>query len=373
MALEPGRGRSSVPVRSSLAGVTLGIVTLVAAITFGASLAHLLATPELYGKTWDVELTTYDDTLATRGVALLATDDRVEGAAVGNFRAGFEIDGRRVDGLVLDTVRGDLAPSILDGRRPEADDEIALGARTLRDLDLDVGDTVDASPFAEESDPVPMRIVGRAVFPVFGEVGRLGDGVFVSPAAWERIAGEELDPADTGLLLRLAPGVGVRAVVDDLEAEFETTVFVISQGKPTDIVNFGRVEATPYILGAILAALSVATLTHLLASAVRRRRRELAILKTLGFVRGQVRATVAWQATALVVVALLVGVPIGVATGRWMWMRFADELGVVPEPRVPLLAIVVLVPAAVLVANLVAAIPAAVAARTRPVQLLRSE
>jgi len=373
MALEPGRGRSSVPVRSSLAGVTLGIVTLVAAITFGASLAHLLATPELYGKTWDVELTTYDDTLATRGVALLATDDRVEGAAVGNFRAGFEIDGRRVDGLVLDTVRGDLAPSILDGRRPEADDEIALGTRTLRSLDLDVGDSVDASPFAEESDPVPMRIVGRAVFPVFGEVGRLGDGVLVSPAAWERIAGEELDPADTGLLLRLAPGAGVGAVVDDLEAEFETTVFVISQGKPTDIVNFGRVEATPYILGAILAALSVATLTHLLASAVRRRRRELAILKTLGFVRGQVRATVAWQATALVVVALLVGVPIGVATGRWMWMRFADELGVVPEPRVPLLAIVVLVPAAVLVANLVAAIPAAVAARTRPVQLLRSE
>ena len=373
MALEPGRGHSSVPVRSSLAGVTLGVVTLVAAVTFGASLAHLLATPKLYGQTWDVELTTYDETLATLGLSVLKKDDRVEGIVVGNLRASFAVDDRHVDGVVFDTVDGDISPTILEGRRPRADDEIALGTRTLRSLGIDVGDTVPVGPFATARDPVPMRVVGRAVFPVFGEVGRLGDGVFVSKPGWERVVGEPLDAADTGLLLKLAAGANIDAVVADLEEQIGGTVFVIGQGKPTDIVNFGRVEATPYLLGGILGALSVATLAHLLVSAVRRRRRELAILKTLGFVRGQVRSTVAWQATTLVVVALLVGVPLGVATGRWAWMLFADGLGVVAVPRVPAIAIAVTVAVAILAANVIAAGPAQFAARTKPALVLRSE
>jgi ABC-type lipoprotein release transport system permease subunit len=373
MALEPGRGRSSVPVRSSLAGVALGVVTLVAAITFGASLAHLLATPALYGQTWDVELTMYDETLATRGLSVLEEDDRVEGIVVGIFRASFAVDERRVDGFVFDTVDGDISPTILEGRRPRADDEIALGTRTLRSLGIDVGDTVPVAPFATNRDPVPMRIVGRVVFPVFGEAGRLGDGVFVNKPGWERVLGEPLNVADTGLLLRLTPGVTIDAVVADLEEQVGSSVFVIGQGKPTDIVNFGRVEATPYLLGGILAALSTATLTHVLVSGVRRRRRELAILKTLGFVRGQVRSTVAWQATTLVAVALLVGVPVGIATGRWAWMLFAENLGVVAAPRVPAIAIAVTVAVAFLVANLIAAAPAQFAARTKPALVLRSE
>jgi ABC-type antimicrobial peptide transport system permease subunit len=218
-----------------------------------------------------------------------------------------------------------------------------------------------------------MRVVGRAVFPLFGEVGRLGDGVFVGAAGWERITGGPLDPADTGLLVRLADGADLDVVIDDLGDAIGDPVFPITQGKPTDIVNFGRVEATPYLLGAILAALSAATLAHLLASAVRRRRRELAILKTLGFVRGQVRAAVAWQATTLVAVALAVGVPLGIAAGRWAWTLFADGLGVVAVPRVPGIALGVVVVVALAAANLVAAAPAYIAARTRPARVLRSE
>jgi ABC-type lipoprotein release transport system permease subunit len=373
MALEPGHGRSSVPVRSSLAAVALGVVTLVAAMTFGASLAHLLATPALYGKTWDVQLTMYDEALATRGLSVLEEDDRVEGIVVGNFGASFAVDERRVDGFVFDTVDGDISPTILEGRRPRADDEIALGTRTLRSLGVDVGDTVPVAPFATNRDPVPMRIVGRVVFPVFGEAGRLGDGVFVNKPGWERVLGEPLNVADTGLLLRLTPGVTIDDVVADLEEQVGGSVFVIGQGKPTDIVNFGRVEATPYLLGGILAAVSVATLAQVLVSGVRRRRRELAILKTLGFVRGQVRSTVAWQATTLVAVALLAGVPLGIATGRWAWMLFADSLGVVAAPRVPATAIAVTVAVAFLVANLIAAAPAQFAARTKPALVLRSE
>lgn len=75
-----------------------------------------------------------------------------------------------------------------------------------------------------------------------------------------------------------------------------------------------------------------ATLAHVLVTAIGRRRRELAILKALGFDRGQVRATVPWHATSFVAVALVVGVPLGAAAGRWVWRMFADNLGIAAEP-----------------------------------------
>jgi hypothetical protein len=375
MALEPGRGRTAVPVRSSLVGVVLGVATLVAALTFGASLAHLLETPELYGHTWDVELTTYDETLHDLGLPVLENDDRIVGIAQGDFRFPYEIDGEAVDGFGMDTVAGELSPVILEGRAPTGPAEIALGTKTLRAIDADLGDTVDVGLRATGGEPDPMEVVGRAVFPVFAENGSLGEGAFATLAAIENILGSELEFFEQGLLLRLAAPGDLDGVVEDVRAALgnEAELFVIGQGRPTDIVNFGRVEATPYLLGGILAVLSTATLAYLLVSAIRRRRRDLAILKTFGFVRTQVRWTIAWQATTLVVAAMLVGVPLGLAVGRWVWDLFARELGVVSEPRLPWLAVAIVVPAGVLIANLVAVVPGAVAARTKPATVLRSE
>src|SRR3989442_5046889 len=96
---------------------------------------------------------------------------------------------------------------------------------------------------------------------------------------------------------------------------------------------------------------------HTLVSSIRRRRRDLAILKTLGFLRGQVSAAVAWQATTLVVLALLIGLPLGIAAGRWGWNVFANQLGVVPQPRGSFLPLLLAIPATLLLADLIALIP----------------
>jgi predicted lysophospholipase L1 biosynthesis ABC-type transport system permease subunit len=96
------------------------------------------------------------------------------------------------------------------------------------------------------------------------------------------------------------------------------------------------------------------------------------VLKTLGFVRGQVKATVAWQATTFAV-ALVLGVPIGLAAGRWAWQLTAAELGVDSAPVVPLPAVLAVVAGTVLAANLVAAVPGRAASRLRPAAALRSE
>ncbi|HEX5299453.1 MAG TPA: FtsX-like permease family protein [Streptosporangiaceae bacterium] len=121
------------------------------------------------------------------------------------------------------------------------------------------------------------------------------------------------------------------------------------------------------------ALLATGTLAHMLVTFTRRRRHDLAMLKTLGFTRRQVRHAVAWQATAIAAIALLTGVPTGIAGGRWAWHVFAAQLGVLPEPVIPLATIFIAIPSALALANLVAALPARAAARTRPARVLRSE
>jgi ABC-type lipoprotein release transport system permease subunit len=133
------------------------------------------------------------------------------------------------------------------------------------------------------------------------------------------------------------------------------------------------VRNLPVVVSALLAAIAAATLAHTLAMATRRRRRQLAVLKILGFDRRQLLATVAWQATTFAAIGLLVGLPLGIAVGRWAWYLFAQQIEVVPEPVTPLSIVLLVVPAAVLLANLVAALPAWSAAATRAAVVLRAE
>ncbi len=119
--------------------------------------------------------------------------------------------------------------------------------------------------------------------------------------------------------------------------------------------------------------LGVATVGNALIVSIRRRKRDLAILKTVGFVRRQVAGVVAWQATSIGLVALVIGLPAGVAAGRWAWSTVATEIGSASTPVVPLLALAVLVPAVLIVVNLIAGAPGWSAARVAPADAMRSE
>jgi ABC-type lipoprotein release transport system permease subunit len=129
----------------------------------------------------------------------------------------------------------------------------------------------------------------------------------------------------------------------------------------------------PLALAGLLALAALGTLVHVLVTSIRRRRRDLAILKTLGFVRRQVSATVAWQAGTLAAVALVVGLPVGVAVGRWGWTLFADAIGVLPLPVVDLPPVLLAIPVTLLLANLIALLPGRLAAGTRPATVFRAE
>jgi ABC-type lipoprotein release transport system permease subunit len=111
---------------------------------------------------------------------------------------------------------------------------------------------------------------------------------------------------------------------------------------------------------------------HALITSVRRRRRDLALLKTLGFSTRQVAGAVAWQASAFALVAILFGFPAGVALGHWFWSIFASQIGVPDFWTFPLHALLI-VPATLVLANLIAVLPARSAARTRAALVLRTE
>jgi hypothetical protein len=301
----------------------------------------------------------------------------VAGFTRGGF-ANVRVAGDSLMALNMDG-SGPVRPVITEGSAPAADDEIALGASTMRAAHATIGGTVEVVLDQAEGTPEPvrMRVVGTVIVPPnpFAAT-RLGDGAAVTVPGLLRIDPSLAARVDSlPFLVRFAPGVdrdaGLAAVARDLQG-IPNPIFFPAE-RPASITSLTRIADVPLLLSGLLALLAVGTLAHTLVSATRRRRRDLAILKTLGFVRAQVRGTLAWQATTLAAVALLVGLPIGIAGGRWAWRLFAGQLGVLPDPVVPLPAVLVAVPAALVLANLVAALPGRAAARTQPAIVLRSE
>ncbi len=151
------------------------------------------------------------------------------------------------------------------------------------------------------------------------------------------------------------------------------TVTVLGVQRPAQIVNYRSIGLTPVTLAVGLAVGAVVALALSLVSSVRRRRRDLALLKALGFTPGQLTAAVSWQASVAAVVGVIVGVPVGIVIGRTLWTLFARGLDAVPDPSVPVVPIVLVALGALLFANLVAVLPGRVAGRTATASLLRTE
>ena len=374
LALERGRGRTAVPVRSTVAGAVLGVVALTAALTFGAALDHLLRTPRLFGWNWDVavgDLSAERD-LSAEVVPALRSEPAVAGFAAAG---GTLVEGEAapLPAFGFDPVQGDVGPTVAEGRPPAGATEVLVGTRTLRKLGVGLGDEIELRRAVTFGDTGPggparrYRVVGRGVLPETG-FADFGEGFALTLAGVERL---DRPANQVWFPLRWADGVDQRAAAERLRAKVPVTLNLLQ--RPADLVNFGRVETMPVVTGGLIACLAMAMLGHLLVSSVRHRRRDLAVLKALGFQRRQVSLTVVWQASTLVVLALAIGVPVGVAAGRWTWLAVATQIGVVPEPVLPARLLALLAVATVLAANLVAAVPAWMAARTHPATVLRSE
>ena len=401
-SLEPGHGRTAVPVRSVLAGAVLAVVVVVATVTFGSGLNTLNSHPALYGWNWNYAIseTSGGGDVPPMAGRLLNHDPDV--AAWTGFSYGdAQIDGQTVPELDGQT-HAALSPPILSGHALDANNQVVLGAATLAALHKKVGDTIVVSYASPQDAPVYIPpthvvIVGTATMPAIGTSGTLhpsmGTGALfatdIEPAAFRRAATSP-DPNLDGPaieVVRLRSGVTPAAGLDSLQriadaankvlaADPNSTgdsVDVLGVQRPAEIVNYQSTGATPMILASGLAAGAVAALGLALAASVRRRRRDLALLKTLGFTQRQLATAVAWQASAAAIIGVVVGAPAGIALGRWLWDLFARDIYAVPEPSVPVFQVVVIALGALVLANLAAAIPGQIAARTSTALVLRAE
>jgi hypothetical protein len=400
LALAPGRGRTAVPVRSVLTGAVLAMTVVSATLTFGASLSTLVSHPALYG--WNFSYALYAvqgwGSVPVRWAGPLLARDPAVAATTGVDFVTVQIDGQTVPAMVAPT-RPAVGPHILSGHGLDGSHELVLGPATLAQLRQRVGGTVT---LASGSFHVRLKIAGTATMPAIGSVltvhTSMSTGALFSTAILPEGAGSgpfgPLLSGPNAILIRLRPGVSQAAGLRSMQAmsrqltgtlnsprleaasgglSVADTVDLLSAQRPAEIVNYRAMGAMPAVLAGGLAAGAVAALGLTLVASVRRRRRDFALLKTLGFTRGQLAGAVAWQSSAIAVIGLVIGVPAGVAAGRWLWLAFANQLSAVPDPVVPAASIGLAALAALILANLVAALPGRTAARTRAALLLRAE
>jgi putative ABC transport system permease protein len=380
-AVDPGVGRSSVPVRSAILGMALAVVVLTATLVFGASLHTLVSRPALYGWNWNDELVAgggSSDIPQRQATRLLRHDPDVT-ASAGVYFDTMDVDDLQVPVLGA-TPGAPVAPPLLSGQPLEAPNQVVLGALTLAALHKHVGETVLVS--SGGTPPTPLRIVGTAAMPAIGSNGthlEMGTGALLSSTLIPAIARNPLDASVTGpnaILVRLRRGASARAlqqIATDMSTISDGGVDVVPVQRPAEIINYRSLGATPALLGGALAVGAASAFALTLISTIRHRRRDVALLKTLGFTRRQLAAVVAWQSTVAVGIGVVVGVPVGVVFGRWLWDLFAHDIDVVPAPTVPALSIVLVALSALVLANLVAAVPGFMAARTKTASLLRAE
>jgi hypothetical protein len=364
-------GRRQGATAGAMVGVGVAVLAVTSSLAFARGLDELLGDATRFGFVWDAQVEGFDSALDEDIVTTLIADDHVVGVAEG-IRAALVVEGRSMPAFAVEHRKGRTDPVALDGRLPSAPNEVALAGQTLDRIDTSIGDTVVA--IDENGERVPLQVVGRTLLPMVS----LGDSLSVGEGALLTAEGLDSFGSSTRPFVLVDAEAGlddtyVRGMLEDAELVERDTDAVLGPIRSGDLIGYDRVRRMPLYLACLLAVLGVAVLGHTLATSIRRQRHDLAVLKSLGFSRRNVSATVVWHAVALVVVCLAVGLPLGLATGRTLWRTFARGLGVVPDAGVPTTALLVVAGGALVLAVALALLPGRAAARIRPAVALRTE
>ena len=228
MALEPGHGRTAVPVRSALAGTIVAVAAVVGAAVFGASFLGLVGTPHLYGQNWAQQLDLQVGSVpASIGKRVLARVTGLNQYAAGNYGQVSVAppgsgSGTVVPAIGIDQMHGGGFLTLLAGQAPAGPGQIALGPRTLRTLGLHVGQRVRVRVNGRAS---MMRIVGSAIFASFSVAGGsatdLGTGAAVPATVLSQPNQRDCTRGATCynfFLVRYKPGTDLPAAASRLEA-----------------------------------------------------------------------------------------------------------------------------------------------------------
>jgi putative ABC transport system permease protein len=214
-----------------------------------------------------------------------------------------------------------------------------------------------------------MTIVGTTFSPT-SESAQFNEEIVLTPAV---LATATTNPT-VYALARVHPGVDVAKVFDDLDARFP---FAVSDESivhaPGPVRNLEQTSRLPLALVVFFALFGVAAMAQSMFLTARERRRDLAVLRGLGFRRRQVLAVLLGAACSVAAVALVLGIPVGVLAGRIGWTAVAHSLYVTPAVAIPAGPVALVALAVLVVACLVAVPPASLLLRRSPGSTLRTE
>jgi FtsX-like permease family len=398
-ALERGYGRQRAPVRATLGGAVVAVTALAISLVFSASLSGLVSHPVRYGWNWTTLVQAQGGWGAWQPDAMTAAMAKQAGVT-GWSEFGFgqlAIDHQEtpVLGLLRNGSKAPAPPSTA-GHAVDGVHQIELGAVTMRQLGVHVGGQVTIGTGTAVR---RFAVVGITTLPSMGTVltdhVSLGRGAVMEEAALLAVQGlpaytqKNFDAALTsegGISSPSYPSAvaidatsrvtASRAVARLLRADPDRDpggMYPLPPQQGAQVVNFRQMGRLPITiaLGVAMAALLALALT--IVASVRQRRRELALLKSLGMRRGQLRTVVVSQTSTILLVAIVIGIPLGITVGRWAWTAFASQIGVVPAPVVPAGALCLGALALLAAGSALATWPAAIAAQTPVARVLRSE
>ena len=366
-AITNSRRAGRLALGSAIVGVAFASAAGVAAWSLVTSYGDLRAEPARYGSPWDALVGNVGS--ASQQVDTRARLDSIPGIeAVGLLSTQGIQDDPTFTVFAGEPFLGHVDfGTIIAGRRPSTPEEIALGRASMRAHGVGIGDTFTVVDPSNPDSSFSFVVVGEVVVND-ANASRPGVGALVTPEAFASMAPES-QSQNYGVYID--PGVDRDATLVALREAFPTTFH--TEITPAQVSNIGLVSSQPAWLAVIVGLLAGAALIHALVTSVQSNRRQIGVLKSIGFTRRQVMSTVAWHASLLTGAALLVGIPLGVVVGRLTWSAIVDNLGVVSAPVVPLGAIVGVAALVLVVANLAALGPGWAAARTRSATALRTE
>ena len=337
MAIERGRGRAAVPVRSAFVGAILGIFGVTAVLVFASSLNHVVESPRRFG--WPADFSAPENTTVSANSCIRNDYGLLEEPGVGAVASVCEqsdniaLNGHQTSGWSLTSLRGAIEPTVVAGRPPDGPEDVALGATTLQTLGKHIGDSIEGTgPHGKRQ----YRIVGEVLFPSLGQIQPLADGALFTGPGFAPLF--DANNYSRYLIGRFTPHADREAVQHWIATNPNLSPTTVPS-VPVEIERIHQVDWLPTTLAILFAVLASIAVGYALVTSVHRRRRELAVFKTLGFKRRQVRATISWQAMVVAIVGLLVGLPAGLITGRVIWRRIADNLGIANAATIPTLAI----------------------------------
>lgn len=364
------RGRGS--VAGTILSVTLALAGVVGAITFGVSLDRLLTEPFRYGSNYDIAMGDNGaDTLPEGLVDLLNGNSDVESLVVyagSKARAG----DASIVVLGMDVVRGEGTPYVVDGRLPAGEDEIALGQVTAKDIGAHIGDELELAGITQTT---VFRVTGLIVVPGFGENDGMGEGGLVTMDGLALID-DSAQPKQVSAQLRVDAVEFFESVPEFADGEPAATQranSTVTPFMPPAIVNVKRIRLIPFVLAGVLGVLALLTITHVLLLSIRSRRRDRAILSSLGADREWLLRSVHWQATMFALLPVVISVPVGIVAGRLVFAAFATNMGAVSDAALPFAIVGAGGVAVFVAANAIAALPARRASSIEPARLLRTE